>query len=282
MTGRLGPIGQGMSFADLAECLGPPIAIECCADGAGWTWSYGQLAVHGPMDGRAAVTSIRLGEAGLLAGPLAMIGAPHAETYRKPPDRCMVLGLDFDGSVRPGALFERLRQAGARGEIGYRDDRDLDPAFVIILRYGPVTLRFRGDYEVSGSGMPPPSLNLASSIIGACFDHCAQLEAIEWCPQHAEAVPRWLDADAYLRGAASTPPGSHPWRDGRNMLHPPVPLLAFLATGQLGPIDYTASRRDIGKLLGPPKSFGRYGDHWSYGALQLSFDEEDGRLRWLQ
>ncbi|MBN8943857.1 MAG: hypothetical protein J0H01_30395 [Rhizobiales bacterium] len=283
VTGRLGPVGDGAFFADIARAFGAPAWIDC-HDERTWTWYFGGLAVSGPTDGRPA-DSIRLADIGYAAAPLMLLGDPAerfpASGAKSLADHCAVLMLDFDGAARPSAVIDLLASAGMPVEIGYADEAG-EGGYRLVLRAKNVTIVFLGDLAAAGSGTPPRGVRLPAAAIGGLADGFARLETIEWCRQPDDAAIRWIEPGAYLSGAMEGPKAGpeHSWQ--RRQLRPPIALTDFLTTGRLGPIGFPASRGEIGALLGPPRGgdIGPYLDYWAYGALHLNFD--DGALTWIQ
>lgn len=274
-AGRLGDLGPDISFMEIAERLGPPVAMEREADGRGWTWHYGQLAISGPLDAARPVASLSLLRPAFTSGALVVIGGSPAGRFRRRPGAGLVLSLDIEGSIRAGAMLDRLAAAGIATELGWREDRET-LTFALVIRAGTVRLHFAGDLDDTTRGTPP------AETLAALYDGSAALTSITWTAGPDDGALQWLDAAAYRRGAdASEPSQVLWWGDSGQRGHPPLSLADFLATGEFGPIGTALTRQDIGRDFGAPTTMGAHADYWGYGALYLSF-APDGAMEWVQ
>lgn len=277
-TGQLGNLDLSLSFADFADRLGPPEAMER-GDQDGWIWRYPHLTIKGPLNAAEPVSSISLSRSAFTGGPWAVIGASWKGRTGHRADSGFVLTLDIEGSIRVGAMLDRLAEAGIAAQLGWRQDDDL---IELVIRAGAVRLRFAGARDDTASGTPPASLVLPADRLATVYDGVAALEVIEWAADPDDAALQWLDVSAYRRGAEASEPSQVLWWSPTGYRqHPPVSLADVLATGQFGPIALTVTRQDIGRDFGVPTSLGAHSDFWGYGALHFAF-MPDGGLELMQ
>ena len=283
-TGRLGSLHAGLSLADAALALGPPVSWSRRTDplhGEVWAWHYGELELVFGAEPPWPLYFFAVEGLPDVADP------PGCLIVRNVLGPAMVLELDgIDARVRPSDALSLVRRRGDPARILYwplgRDDT-LDPSLLIVAS-GDVAACFEvWDDEIGGNANLAAltdaelwrRLEKAASVRRLlCGARAGDALAPNVAPRHLD--PNLLDlqplAASCCDDAASAPASTR--------VRPAVARVAiadFLATGRLGPVHTGLDRNRIASLLGVPD--GWIGEpqpalplYWAYGKLELSFD----------